>query len=146
MFDEWRLPTRYAADSTSTIRVTKDQLDSGLNVRIPKQLDKGVTAFLGSETANPPAVAVPLLRAAWHGLRWKWAVIKSSRAIRALKVHGPMFGFIASREIWSMPATGIGRLSGTRPQVISARKGRRLQRFFWGADPSNLTSWVLPPH
>jgi hypothetical protein len=33
-----------------------------------------------------------------------------------------------------------------RPQVICARKGRRLQRFFWGADPSNLTSWVLPPH
>jgi hypothetical protein len=91
-----------------------------------------VAAFLDSlTTGNPPADAVPLLRAVWHGLHGEWEPLtKLPRRIRAPKVHGCMLGCIAWRAILPMPITGIGTLSGTWPKAISARKERPLPRYF----------------
>jgi len=96
-----------------------------------------VAAFLDSlKTGTPPAAAVPLLRAVWHGLRGEWDAAHH-RVMRVPKAHGSMLGCIASRAMSPMRVAGIGGLSGTRPKAIHARKERRLRRFFSNADRAN---------
>jgi len=80
-------------------------------------MNADVAIFLDNvKTGNPPAVGRLLTT--------------SPRRIRARKVHGAMPGYIASRAILPMPGIGTGRLGGTRPKAISARKERLLPRFF----------------
>src|SRR5215469_16925168 len=60
-----------------------------------------VVAFLDSlKTSARPAAALPLLRAAWRGLRGDWGPLTTSpRTMRVPKAHGSLPGCIASRPM-----------------------------------------------
>jgi hypothetical protein len=67
-----------------------------------------IAAFLGSlKTANPPAVAVPLLRAVWHGLRGEWEtahqIAQDDTSVEGAWVHAWLHrieGDLANARYW----------------------------------------------
>lgn len=92
-----------------------------------------VVAFLGSlKTANPPAAAVPLLRAVWHGLRGEWETAHqiAQDDTTAEGAWVPWLhrieGDLANARYWYRQAQRRWR------KVICARKGRPLPHFFSG--------------
>jgi hypothetical protein len=103
-----------------------------------EQLGKGhfmnaeVAAFLDSvTTGNPPAMASPLLRSVWHGLRGEWEaahqIAQEDTSAEGAWVHAWLHrieGDLANAVI------GIGGRSGTWTKAISVRKERQLLRFF----------------
>jgi hypothetical protein len=91
-----------------------------------------VAAFLDSvTTGNPPAMASPLLRSVWHGLRGEWEaahqIAQEDTSAEGAWVHAWLHrieGDLANAVI------GIGGRSGTWTKAISVRKERQLLRFF----------------
>ena len=101
-------------------------------------MNADVATFLDNvKTGNPPAVAVPLVRAVWHGLRGEWEAARhiaqedtSQEGAWAYAWLHRIEGDLANarywyRQAWRDPAEGDLREEGTTIAAFLLSRGRR---------------------